>query len=188
MKYLNIFIVTFAFLMNKKVTFGKSLIELDSNQNKTIQLAFSDDSLLNILLKSGKNGVLLEDISLKINRSYSSGYNKKYSFTNYEFVFNENKIEFIDTLYTKTGESKPSIFLDKKFLIIFPVTNKEIEIKSADLQLIYSESEVYTIKDEPEYLLVISHPMNWVGTMTRYSFFQLLNLKEGIVYEYVDIE
>ena len=188
MKYLNIFIVTFAFLMNKKVTFGKSLIELDSNQNKTIQLAFSDDSLLNILLKSGKNGVLLEDISLKINRSYSSGYNKKYSFTNYEFVFNENKIEFIDTLYTKTGESKPSIFLDKKLLIIFPVTNKEIEIKSADLQLIYSESEVYTIKDEPEYLLVISHPMNWVGTMTRYSFFQLLNLKEGIVYEYVDIE
>lgn len=147
----------------------------------------SDDSLANVLLKKGKDSLLVQEFIPEPAISFSSDYSDDYSFTKYSFSYKGNKLAFIDTVFEKNRSktNKRSIYINDLPLNVCGIKNKSFAVDSMEMHIIYTESEIYTFKNNPSYLLVVSHPMNWVGLMTRFSFFQLIDIKERKVIEFI---
>ena len=45
--------------------------------------------------------------------------------------------------------------------------------------------EICYLKNNDNIVIIKNTPMNWVGRMTNFSFFQLINLKEKTVVEFI---
>lgn len=58
-------------------------------------------------------------------------------------------------------------------------------IDSMDLVLDLNLLEICYLKYNDNIIIVNTKPMNWVGTMTRYSFFQIINSKDKTVLEFI---
>jgi hypothetical protein len=145
----------------------------------------SEDSLVKILLKNGvralQGGELIDEPEIK----FISGYSDDFSFTRYQFSYKEISIDFIDTVYEKSKVDKRDLYLNDKRLNVCNIKSNAFNLDSMEVHVVYTESEIYAFRNNPFYLLIVSHPMNWVGRMTRFSFFQLINLKEKTVVEFV---
>lgn len=171
--------------VNREVVSTISNLTPVSRNNKVAEVPCKEDSLVKILLNNGikavKGGELISEPDIK----YTSGYSDDFSFTHYQFSYNENSIEFVDTVYEKSKVDKRNLYLNNKPLNVCCIKNNTFDLDSMEVHIDYTESEIYTFKNNPFYLLVVSHPMNWVGTMTRFSFFQLINSKENTVVEFI---
>jgi hypothetical protein len=156
-----------------------------SPRNNVDEVLCMEDSLVKILLKNGVMGLqgveLIEEPDIK----FTWGYSDDFSFTHYQLSFKENNIEFIDTVYEKSKVDKRNLYLNNKRLNVCKIKNNGFNLDSMEVHVVYTESEIYTFRNNPFYLLIVSHPMNWVGRMTSFSFFQLINSKEKIVTEFV---
>jgi hypothetical protein len=149
------------------------------------EILCSEDSLVKVLLKNGVktlHGVeLINDPDIKFN----SGYSDDFSFTRYQLSYKEVNIDFIDTVYQKGNVEKRNLYLNKKRLSVCNIKSNAFNLDSMEVHVVYTESEIYAFRNNPFYFLIVSHPMNWVGRMTSFSLFQLINLKEKIVVEFV---
>ena len=54
-----------------------------------------------------------------------------------------------------------------------------------DIFVDYRESRFYFYPNDTTFILVSSKPMNWTGRMSSLNFFQLFNIKEKVVYEFI---
>lgn len=158
-----------------------------SPDSRTIDVDCMEDSIVKFFVEKGKTTVLLEEARLKPDILFSSGYSDSSSFTTYQFLISGNRFEFTDTIFQRNMSSTTirSVHVNGKQLDICRVKNDMFPLDSMDMHIVYSESEFYTFKNNPYYLVVISHPMNWVGTMTQYSFFQVINRKANSVSEFI---
>lgn len=147
----------------------------------------SADSLVKLLLKNGIDSLFVREFTPEPNISFSSDYSDDFSFTKYSFSYNGNNLVFIDTVYEKSRSKidERNIYLNDLRLNVCDIKSKSFDVDSMEIHIVYTESEIYTFKNNPSYLLVVSHPMNWVGQMMRFSFFQLINIKERQVIEFI---
>lgn len=187
-----IFIVLFVCCISnakKRVESKTSDYTFSSPSYEVAEVTCKEDSFVKVLLNNGIKTV--KDRMLLIsenNIKYTSGYSNDFSFAHYKLSYKENTIEFVDTIYEKRKIDKRNLYLNKMQLNVCKIKNNVFDIDSMELHVVYTESEIYTFENSPSYLLVVSHPMNWVGTMTRFSFFQLINLKEKTVVEFIKEE
>ena len=144
-----------------------------------------DDSLVKVLFNNGLKSVKGEKLISEPDIKYTSGYSDDFSFTNYQLSFKENIIEFIDTIYEKSKIDKRNFYLNNRRLNVCKIRNTAFDLDSMEMHVVYTESEIYSFKNNPFYILVVSHPMNWVGTMTRFSLFQMINLRDKTIFEFI---
>lgn len=92
-----------------------------------------------------------------------------------------------DTITYKTNSKgiKELVYINNKALMKYSVKNSEYNIDSMELVVDLNELDICYIKENPNIIIIKSKPMNWVGTMTRYSFFQLINSKEKTLVEFI---
>jgi hypothetical protein len=172
--------------------------EVDDKTNKTISDSSKyhidesiydcmEDSLVKKVLKNGRKDMQVRELIPKPNISFSSGYSDNFSFTQYRFSYKGNNLEFVDTAYEKNRGKidKRNTYLDGVRLDVCSIKNNTFVVDSVEMNIVYTESEIYTFVNNPSCLLIVSHPMNWVGTMTRFSFFQLINSKQKTVIEFI---
>lgn len=139
------------------------------------------DTLFHYILKQGLNGSELSQVQPKPDFEFSSGETKSVSFYKYGFKYKHLKYVFLSKHYTI---AKRSIYIDKNKAKIFRY-NTKFNVDSLNLNIDYTESDCYLFKKELSYLLIVSKPMNWTGTMTKFSFFQLINFKKRTVIEFI---
>ncbi|HMQ70832.1 MAG TPA: hypothetical protein PKC58_17785 [Ignavibacteria bacterium] len=154
-------------------------------RNNVDEVLCAEDSLVKVLLKNGvetlQGGELINDPDIK----FTSGYSDDFSFTRYQLSYKEINIDFIDTVYEKSKVDKRNLYLNNKRLNVCNIKSDAFNLDSMEVHVVYTESEIYAFRNNPFYLLIVSHPMNWVGRMTSFSFFQLINLKEKTVVEFI---
>ena len=171
--------------VNKEIDSTTGNLTSVSPSNKVTEVPCKEDSLVKTLLNNGikavKGGELISEPDIK----FTSGYSDDFSFTHYQLSYKENTIEFVDTVYEKSKVDKRNLYLNNMLLNVCNINNNTFDLDSMEVHIVYTESEIYAFKNNPFYLLVVSHPMNWVGTMTRFSFFQLINSKEKTVVEFI---
>lgn len=170
---------------NKGVDSKKNNLISVSPSNKLSKVPCKEDLLVKTLLNNGIKAVKSGDLISEPEIKFISGYSDDFSFTNYQLSYKENTIDFVDTVYEKTKVDKRNLYLNNMPLNDCNIKNNIFDLDSMEVHIVYTESEFYTFKNNPVYLLVVSHPMNWVGAMTRFSFFQLINTKEKIVVEFI---
>jgi hypothetical protein len=120
----------------------------------------------------------------EINFSFESGYSDVSSYKKYMFFYKGSSIALIDTSYN-IGTSKSITQVNGLDLNICNINNKDFVIDSMEMSIDYSNSDVYVFNHDTSYLLVVSKSDNWVGNMTRFSFFQLINVKENLVIQFI---
>jgi hypothetical protein len=140
------------------------------------------ETLFNYIFKKGLKGNQLSQIQPKPNIEFSSGETGLVSFYKYEFEYNDVKYKLIAR---HQAIADRSVYLNKVKAKIIR-NDKNFNIDSLNLNIDYTESDMYAFKNHPEYLLIVSKPMNWTGTMTNYSFFQLISLKQNDVMEFIN--
>lgn len=116
---------------------------------------------------------------------FTSGCFNDLSDTCYRILYKEYTIDFVDTAYAQSQSDKWILYLNETPLKVQRVKNNQFDIDSIEMHLNYSESEFYAFKNDSDFLLVVSHPMNWGGLMEQVFFYQLINLREGIVFELI---
>jgi hypothetical protein len=146
---------------------------------------FHEDSLAKMIIYNGISAVNDKELISEPDIKFNSGYTDDLSFTVYQFSYKENAIHFIDTMYEKSNLDKRDLYLNNIRLNVCKMKDGTFDLDSMDMHIVYSESEFYVFENNPFYFLVISHPMNWVGTMTSFSFYQLINSKEKTVTEFI---
>ncbi len=161
-----------------------NLIPVSPN-NKVAEVLCKEEPLVKTLISNQKIALEGCDLIGEPDIKYTSGYTDNFSFTQYQLSYKENTFEFDDTVFEKSKVNKRNTYLNKKLLNVCNIKNNTFDLDLMEVHIVYSESEIYAFKNNPFYLLVISHPMNWVGTMSRFSFFQLINLKEKTVVEFI---
>ena len=143
-------------------------------------------------LKSGQ----IEEIQSPV--EFSSGDSGDVSFYRFQFEYEGRSYELISEFSSTPDRGvnpHRSIYIDSDKARI--VTNDTVfdsesmdtsimHIDSMDLNVIYTESSLYRFKSNPGYLLIRSGPMNWVGTMTRLDFFQLINSQDKPIIEFIE--
>ena len=92
-----------------------------------------------------------------------------------------------DTItYTEDFKGRRRITLfNNDSLRKYALENSEFNIDSMNLALDLNELEICYLKSNDDIVVIIIKPMNWVGKMTRFSFFQLINSKEKTVVEFI---
>lgn len=129
------------------------------------------------------------DSLLKLEKKCVDKKKRIISFTDtIEFSDEKNQIFFEkDTITYKTNSKgiKELVYINNKVLMKYRVKNSEFNIDSMELVVDLNELDICYIKDNPSIIIIKSNPMNWVGTMTRYSFFQLINSKEKTLVEFI---
>ncbi len=156
-----------------------------SPRNNVDEVLCMEDSLVKILLKNGVMGLQGVELIYDPDIKFTSGYSDDFLFTHYQLSYKKNNIEFIDTVYQRSKVDKRNLYLNKKRLNVCKIKNNLFNLDSMEMHVVYTESEIYTFRNNPFYLLIVSHPMNWVGRMSSFSFFQLINSKEKTVTEFV---
>lgn len=92
-----------------------------------------------------------------------------------------------DTITYKTNAEgrKELISVNGKVLTKYRLKDSEFNIDSMVLVVDPNELDIYYAKDNPNIIIIKSKPMNWVGTMTKFSFLQFINSKEKTVVEFI---
>lgn len=139
------------------------------------------DSLFKYVLKKGLKGNQLSQIQPKPSIEFSSGDTGLGSFYKYEFEYDDVKYKLI-AIHDAIADR--DIYLNNAKAKIIR-TDKNFNIDSLNLNIDYTESDYYTFKNNPEYLLIVSKPMNWVGNMANYSFFQVIDSQRDKVIEFI---
>lgn len=172
---------------NVKKDFNSKASDLASNPPRSNEdkILCNEDSLVKILLKNGIRALQGVELIDKPDIKFTSGYSDNFSFTRYQLSYKEINIDFIDTVYEKSKVDKRNLYLNDKPLNVCNIKSNDFNLDSMEVHVVYTESEIYASRSNPFYLLIVSHPMNWVGRMTSFSFFQLINLKERTVVEFV---
>jgi hypothetical protein len=145
-----------------------------------------EDSVVQVILAQGIKALNVRKLFPEPVVHFNSGYTDDLSFTQYHFILNGIKFEFNDTVHEKNSGNitERAVLIDGAEAIRCSFDN-EFAIDSIQMHIDYSESEVYCFDNIASYLLVVSHPMNWTGLMTKYSFFQLIGIKERAVAEFI---
>ncbi|HMQ70835.1 MAG TPA: hypothetical protein PKC58_17800 [Ignavibacteria bacterium] len=162
-------------------TSNNKVITSDVINNDVLKDGISD-TLVQHVFKQGSKGNQLVEIQPKPNIEFSSGESGEVSFYKYQFKYEGFQYELIAEHHSIADRS---IYIDKNKARVIRKNSPNFNIDSLNLNIDYSESYLYGFKSNPTYLLVVSKPMNWVGTMTRFSFFQLINSKEKTVIEFI---
>jgi len=105
-----------------------------------------------------------------------------------EYTGEINQIFFEkDTItYTEGFKGRKSITLfNNNLLRKYALQNSKFNIDSMDLVLDLNLLEICYLKNNDNIVIIKTTPMNWVGRMTSFSFFQLINLKEKTVVEFI---
>lgn len=105
-----------------------------------------------------------------------------------EFSDEKDQIFFEkDTITYKTNSKgrKELISFNNEVLMKYRVKNSKYIIDSMELVIDLNELDICYLKDKPNIIIIKTKPMNWVGRMTRLSFFQLINSKEKTVVEFI---
>ncbi len=92
-----------------------------------------------------------------------------------------------DTItYTEGIKGRKNITLFNSIsLRKYTLQNSEFNIDSMDLVFDLNLLEICYLKNNDNIVITKTTPMNWVGRMTSFSFFQLINSKEKTVIEFV---
>ena len=92
-----------------------------------------------------------------------------------------------DTVIYKTNSKgrKELISINNNVLTKYKLKDSEFNIDSMELVVDLNELNIYYAEDNPNIIIIKSKPMNWVGTMTKFSFFQLINSKDKTVVEFI---
>jgi len=171
--------------VKKDVDSKTSNLPSASPRYKADNVPCKEDSLVKMLLNNGIKAVQGGELISEPDIKFTSGYSDDFSFTNYQLSYKENTIEFVDTVFENSKVDKRNLYLNNMRLNVCNVKNNAFALDSMEMHVVYTESDFYAFKNNPAYLLVVSKPMNWVGTMTRFSFYQLVNLKEKSVIEFI---
>jgi hypothetical protein len=99
---------------------------------------------------------------------------------------NEIFLEQDTITYTEGRKGSKSITLfNNKYLRKYTLQDSIFNIDSMDLVLNLNLLEICYLKNNENIVIIKTTPMNWVGKMTRFSFFQLINSKEKTVVEFI---
>lgn len=92
-----------------------------------------------------------------------------------------------DTItYAKNLQGRRSVTLfNSSSLRKYTLQDSAFIIDSMDLAFDFNLLEICYLKINDNVVIVKTTPMNWVGRMTSFSFFQLINTKEKTVVEFV---
>lgn len=161
-------------------TSSNKVVTSDVINNDVLKDSISD-TLVQYIFKQGLKGSQFVQIQPKPYIEFSSGESGEVSFYKYQFKYEDLKYELIAEHYPIADRS---IYIDKEKAMVIR-NNKNFNIDSLNLNIDYTESDFYAFKSNPTYLLVVSKSMNWVGRMTSFSFFQLINSKEKTVIEFI---
>jgi hypothetical protein len=181
-----IFIGLFCCCNSSKNSKVDTIINTPVSSYKTaIKIPCIEDSIVKTLLNNGsiadKGWNLISDPKIE----NSSGYSNEFSFTHYQLYFKGNSYAFVDTFFEKNKMNKQNFYLNKKPLNVCNVKNNTFNLDSMEMQIDYKEALFYDVKNNSSYLLIKSIPMNWVGSMSKFSFFQLIYLKENLVFQFI---
>jgi len=156
------------------------------NNNTDVELIVShkkdsiyifNDTLVQNIIKYGINN----NEFLKINPIivFKSGEKNSVSFYYYQIQYYSLQLGFLSEHF---DVSKRSVSINKKTIKTIRNNTDELNIDSADINIIYTESDFYALKQDSSYLLIRSLPMLM---MKGYYFYQLVNLKEKTVIEFI---
>ena len=101
-----------------------------------------------------------------------------------QIIFGKDTITYTDDLI---GRKSITLF-NNKSLRMYILQNSKYTIDSMDLVLDLNLLDICYLKNNDKIVIVKTTPMNWVGRMTNFSFFQLINLKEKTVVEFIKEE
>ena len=105
---------------------------------------------------------------------------------NYTGEINEIFLEKDTITYTEGRKGSKSITLFNNMpLRKYTLHDSIFNIDSMDLVLDLNLLEICYLKNNDNIIIIKTTPMNWVGRMTRFSFFQLINSKEKTVVEFI---
>lgn len=129
------------------------------------------------------------DSLLKVERACISKKERIISYTdnlNYkgeinQIIFGEDTITYTENL---KGRKIVTLFNNNSLRKCIVKNSKHV-IDSFDLVLDLNELEICYLKNNDDIIIIKVKPMNWVGTTTRFSFFQLINSKEKTVIEFI---
>lgn len=99
-----------------------------------------------------------------------------------QIIFGKDTITYNENL---EGRKYVSLFNNMN-LRKFTIQNSKYNIDSMDLVIDLNLLEICYLKNNNYIVIIKTTPMNWVGKMTNFSFFQLINLKEKTVVEFVN--
>ncbi len=105
----------------------------------------------------------------------------KYSDEINQIIFENDTITYREN---NKGEKKIYL-LNNKILKKYFVRNSEFTIDSMDLVFDLNQLEICYLKNNYNNIIIKSKPMNWVGTMAKFSFFQLINSNENTLIEFI---
>jgi len=104
----------------------------------------------------------------------------------YTDAINEIFFEKDTITYTEGFRERKTITLfNNNLLRKYVLQNSEFNIDSMYLTLDLHDLEICYLKNNDNIVIIKTKPMNWVGIMTRLSFFQLINSKEKTVVEFI---
>lgn len=98
-----------------------------------------------------------------------------------QIIFGKDTITYTENL---KGRKSVTLF-NNKSLGKYTLQNSKYTIDSMDLVFDLNLLEICYLKDNDNIVIIKTTPMNWVGRMTSFSFFQLINSKEKTVVEFV---
>jgi len=138
---------------------------------------FSSSSLVHDVVKYGINDSTFLRITPFVD--FDSGEENDVSFYLYQINYTGVQVGFLAEHYSISNRS---IFIDKMNIKKLRFNSRQFNIDSSDINIIYSESEFYSFKKDSSYMLVKSLPMLM---MKGYYFYQLVNIKDKEVIEFV---
>ncbi len=98
-----------------------------------------------------------------------------------QIIFRKDTVTYTENL---KGSKSISLFnnnLLRKYTLQDSIFNIDSMVLVFDLNLL----EICYLKNNDNIIIIKTTPMNWVGRMTRFSFFQLINSKEKTVVEFI---
>ena len=129
------------------------------------------------------------DSILKLEKKCINNKKRIISFTD-TINFSDEKDQIFfekDTITYKTNSKgrKELISINNEELKDYRVKNSKFNIDTMELVVDLNELDICYVKKNPNIIIVKSKPMNWVGKMTRFSFFQLINSKEKTIVKFI---
>jgi hypothetical protein len=98
-----------------------------------------------------------------------------------QIIFGKDTITYTENL---KGRKSVTLF-NNESLQKYTLQNSQYTIDSMDLVFDLNLLEIYYLKNNDNIIIIKTTPMNWVGRMTSFCFFQLINLKEKTVVEFI---
>lgn len=187
-KYIFYTLIVFAACNGNREDSNATVDLKNYNSHEAYECDYESINLAILLLNSGLDTNLVEQVmSENLSVLFESHTNQIKSSVDFSVQLSGYKVNFRQELVSSNTESYSSapVFVDGSLLSEVQINHSPFKLREMELSIDFRDSEYYTVINKPNLFLVVSHPSNWVGRMTQFSIFQIIDVKNMCMVSFV---